>query len=463
MNKEDLNMDKLFREKLDGFSQQPPSHVWDNIHGRLQEQKRKRRIVLFSRIAAAAVVILAFLAGWYFNEKTGSVVPKTVKSETVNQNSFTKDQKNSNLVSKENNSEKEAINSIQINHTTENQYSEKTGEPNKKKPEQPVIPAEQNSFERIRLAFLDRKTMKMEIGHNIELSVAEISADEFTPGDRVLIAENLKVMEAKNKEENKWKMGLYVSPGYSSQTVDYSESYASNMIYSENNGNSNVSSGFSVQYKTGKKWSVETGVYYEKNGKSSVNLGSLFSKKYDYDNAPMFDTDELYISAAVNSVNGNMMMNSVAGVIEFSETPAGTELMANLDGSSYSTSNVLLADGEYSQVFEFVEIPLYVRYSVLETKFGVEIMGGLNTGIITGNNVYLDNGGSSQNVGKTKDISKINLAGTVGVGFNYALGKHVSLAVEPRFNYYLNSINKNSNVNFKPYRIGIYTGLNYEF
>jgi opacity protein-like surface antigen len=156
-------------------------------------------------------------------------------------------------------------------------------------------------------------------------------------------------------------------------------------------------------------------------------------------------------------------MNSQAGVIEFSGLPAGSEIVANFDGTTYSGSNILLADGEYTQVFEFVEFPLYLRYSVLDSKFGLEIMGGVNTAIVADNNVYFERSGTARNIGKTKDISRVNFSGTVGLGVNYALGKNFSLSVEPRFNYYLNSINQNPDVNFRPYRIGVYTGLYYEF
>jgi opacity protein-like surface antigen len=89
----------------------------------------------------------------------------------------------------------------------------------------------------------------------------------------------------------------------------------------------------------------------------------------------------------------------------------------------------------------------------------LEVLGGLNAGIVVGNKVYLED----ENVGKTKDISTLNISGAIGVGLSYNLNKHISLAVEPRFNYYLNSINQNPDISFRPYRIGIYTGLYYEF
>jgi len=35
--------------------------------------------------------------------------------------------------------------------------------------------------------------------------------------------------------------------------------------------------------------------------------------------------------------------------------------------------------------------------------------------------------------------------------------------VEPRVKYFLNSLNSNSSVRYKPYIFGIYTGVSYEF
>jgi len=161
--------------------------------------------------------------------------------------------------------------------------------------------------------------------------------------------------------------------------------------------------------------------------------------------------------------NNNMAMNSTAGVIQFSETPKGAELSGDFEASKTGITNLMVPNGEFSQVFEFMEIPLYVRYRLVDSKFGIELLTGLNAGIVVGNNAYIENQYGLQNIGETMDISTFNISGTVGMGVNYTLGKHFSVAVEPRFNYYLNSINNNESVEFRPYRIGFYTGVTYEF
>jgi hypothetical protein len=462
MNMENKNMDKVFREKLDGFSQQPPSHVWENIREQLGAQKRKKRIVLYRRIAAAAVVVLAFLAGWYFNSQTKNVVPQTVKVEKsgteINIHSPANIAETDETVTNN-----ESASSLPLQIAVVSPSEKQEAEAVIKSDEPQYFEEKLKPMERIILTLLESRKAKIGVQNEINISMNEITVDEITHADRVLIAENLEAMKTSATEYSKWKMGVHISPGYSSQSVNYSETYANNMAYSANEGNTNITGGFSVQYKSGKKLSVETGIYYDQNGRSSVTPGSIFSKRFEYADNPHYDASGYYLNYAVNSANGALEMNSQAGVIEFSGLPAGSEIVANFDGTTNSGSNILLADGEYTQVFEFVEFPLYLRYSVLDSKFGFEIMGGVNTVIVADNNVYFERSGTARNIGKTKDISRVNFSGTVGLGVNYALGKNFSLSVEPRFNYYLNSINQNPDVNFRPYRIGVYTGLYYEF
>src|SRR5690606_31736184 len=130
---------------------------------------------------------------------------------------------------------------------------------------------------------------------------------------------------------------------------------------SDSEGNSNVSSGVSVQYKASKRWIVESGVYYAQNGQESENSIHLFANNNDNMYA-MELSDKSYFSNAVRVENNNLAMNSTAGVIAFSGTPKGAELSADFEASKPDVSNLMVPNGQFSQVFQFMEIPLYVRY-----------------------------------------------------------------------------------------------------
>lgn len=298
------------------------------------------------------------------------------------------------------------------------------------------------------------------------LQLAEKKDDTRTSGpDRVQKREMVAVndipvyKELKSKKE--WKMGIEVSPGYSSYSSNHDPLYASNMTYPSSRGNGNVCGGVSVQYKTGRKWSVESGVYYARNVQKSESTPQLFASNYG-DEIPALSTEKLYFNPEVDIHGNRIAMQGIAGIIEFEKMPEGAEIAGTFERAG-SNPNALLTRGEFFQAFDFIEIPLYLRYLIINSKVDIELVGGVSAGMIVGNDVFLNNEHGKQKIGKTRDISPLNVSGTLGVGLDYPLTQHVSLALEPRVNYYLNSINNNPDVEFRPYRIGVYTGVYYEF
>lgn len=464
--KNEKNIDNSIREKLENIHVPPPPHIWDNVQGRLAATRRRSRLVYMGWISAAAVIVLAFLAGWYFNdniktEKNISVTNEIIQPEKDNKESMVQ---STEIASFDGEIEK---NSETRNNTeTAKLYGISADASNEVSTV--LIDSKQiiNSREIINLTRLKtadaRVVPKQQPKTELAQSFNPISVKMLSEQEQLLIAENIKSIKVEAKPETNWKMGMFVAPGYSSYTASHTESYSQDMTYSSNNGNANVSGGFSVQYKTKKRWIFESGVYYAQSGQESDNSVNLLAanREADYLFAP---SDMPYFNNNVRIENNNLAMNSTAGIIEFKATPRGAELSGEFDTSKSMEANIMVPDGQFSQVFEFMEIPLYVRYRVVDSKVGIEILTGLNAGIVVGNNAYINNQYGLQNIGETKDISTVNLSGTLGLGVNYALGKHFSIALEPRYSYYLNSINTNSSVDFRPYRIGFYTGVSYEF
>ncbi len=462
--KEEKNTDHIFREKLEGFSAPPPPHIWDNVQSQLAARKRNNKMVVIGWISAAAIVVLAFLAGWYFNGNLKNEEISSVSTEIIQPE---KGNSEKSVISTEKKDEHQpAIETEYVLHEAAKTNRDSQNRSLQvatftKSSENNTVTRENFRFvklESVDAQVISEKRPKYELAQNSKtFPESYLSEDE-----QILIAQNIENLHETKRPNNNWKMGMYVAPGYSSHVAVHSESYSKNMTYSGSDGNTNVSGGFSVQYKTSKRWIVESGVYYAQNGQQSNNSVNLFSKNLDAD-ASFAPDDISYFSNAVKVENNNIAMNSTAGVIEFSETPKGAELSGDFEASKASTVNLLVPNGEFSQVFEFMEIPLFVRYRVIDSKIGVELITGLNAGIVVGNNAYIENQYGLQNIGETQDISTVNLSGTVGLGVNYALGKHFAVALEPRFNYYLNSINTNPSVEFRPYRIGFYTGVSYAF
>jgi hypothetical protein len=124
--KDERNTDDIIREKLENFQATPPPHIWNNVQLQLAAGRRRNRMVYMSWISAAAIVVLAFLAGWYFNENLKDDKSKIVNSEIIhtekNENE-TAIQSEETKVENQLSAELNAENSNQINYTETNQLA----------------------------------------------------------------------------------------------------------------------------------------------------------------------------------------------------------------------------------------------------------------------------------------------------------------------------------------------------
>jgi hypothetical protein len=468
MKNEEINMDKIFREKLEGLQVDPPPGIWDGIQQQLLRQRMNRRLVFYKWAAVAAMVAVAFFGGWYFIGNNDKKVPVIAEKEAViNQEeiNIAGDDDRRGIVDKDLlvNNETESVQDVIpvtpviLAGLTED--SELTGTVEE------VIESELVSSPEIKSPSLIRSLKAVSVLSGEEEVLAgnmKSTNTGFSETEKRLIAENIMHSRDHVRKEGTWKMGMNVSPGYSSYSASHERDYANNMTYSATDGNGNISTGISVRYKTQGKWSVESGVYYVQNGQKSESMPQFFASSALTDSNTPPVKEGLYFNTDINLEENSMVMNSVAGIVEFENFPQGAEIEASMERTG-SYSNAVITSGEFSQVFDFIEIPLFLRYLLVDSRVDLEVAGGLNAGLVVGNKAFINNDYGLQKIGKTRDISTVNLSASIGLGVTYSLNKHISLAIEPRMNYYMNSINKNPDVNFRPYRIGLYSGLYYEF
>ncbi len=406
--KDKNNIDSAIREKLEDFSTSPPPHIWENVQGQLAAQLRKSRRIYIGWISAAAAVLLAFLAGWYFNENSALQENMKATNEILqtDKNTTHTDVQTSEIASQSN--IENSIDKTNETISTESARVIASLPVSSKSSKNDKINSNYFSHEPILISRLESVEARVSANHvsNEKLfkKTEILPANYLSENEKLLIAENLKMIKSSSKPDNNWKMGMYVSPGYSSYNANHSESYSKNMTYSGSTGNSNVSGGLSVQYKTNKRWIVESGLYYAKNGQESENPTRLFAKNMDALNGPAL-SETSYFSNSVRVENNTLAMNSTAGIIQFSDTPDGAEISSDFEALKSDVGDLLVPNGSFSQVFQFMEIPLFVRYRIVDSKFGVELITGLNAGIVVGNDAYIDNEYGLQNIGETRDIS----------------------------------------------------------
>ncbi len=461
--KKEKNLDDLFREKLLNYEQEPPAYLLENIFDGVAQNRRKKRLIWWRVAGIAAALLLAFVTGWQLNNSrspktavtasvTQSVGGKHIASESKNTENKTSNQSEKSLLSfaydVQTSGDKSVVKKHQTYETVE------TINENSK------VERADNNFSILKpiKGLLLKSEKSVVLQQKKRLAQAEQSTEKSI--DQQIMEMNSRILMAENSKDKKasWLVGAQVSPEYNGSQSSHTRAYANNMLKTKATA-IDLSGGVSVEYKKGKRWSLQSGIYYSGIGQTSGNSSQAYNNVVANDGASYLNNATVNVDAGANRYS----LNSNAGVVELTRIPAGMVLGTSLDDKSYLSNTVVVSQSTFVQDFDYLEIPLYLRYNLVDSKVGIAMVGGLSSNILVGNRLYVDGTSGRSLVGRTKDLETFNYSGTLGLGFRYGLTNRLSLNVEPRFKYFLNSLSNNSSVSYKPYTFGVYTGLSYEF
>jgi len=496
MIKDNKQLDDLFRSKLNDFEQEPPAYVWS----RIQEQQagKKRRMVYFYLKGAgvAAALLLAFLLGWQWQQPSGEMtpalterqVPSTEQMSRAESAGFQADaneqadavtelreaQSQNQLVLSENSNKKTSESQLPISHNKghtddfqltanadasshERQLEAGSSENRKQETQQ---------FQLLRLLHLELDDSFKEQTQLVDLRRKQHeNNNELNVLEQKQIEENARLLAANRMDEQSagWQLGAMLTPGVSVSQSSQSQAYSSSMAIPESKDKLQMGGGISVEYKTQKRWSIQSGVYYSKLEQTSSNQSFLSGHaNADFIGGEAIRGEVAYFNTAVAVKSGEMLMNTAAGVVAIDRLPTNAVLSSGFE-SLAADDGILLTQTEFEQNFEYIEIPLILRYQLIDATFDLQLLGGFNTSVLVGNNAYANSQYGNERIGETRDMNAVNYSTSFGVGLGYGISDRISLRVEPQLKYFLGSLNSNANVNFKPYTIGIYTGLSYQF
>ncbi len=465
--KKEKELDDLFRDKLRNFEQAPPAYILDNVLAGVASAKRKRKLYYWRIASVAAALLLAFVAGWQFNANNGDQLQQIVVAQNnAAENTIEKQVQNASdviqaasasVVSPGASLQAETIQNVLVGRTSKS--VKPLASSDNRRVESPEHEALLKPLKTLySLIEQDLAYTKQLQERKSGVSTAELAEKTI---DQQIMEQNSHALLALNEtpKKSKWMVGAHVSPGYSVNKSSHSRLYANNMLNSSTNSPAELGGGVSVEYKRGKRWSIQSGVYYSGLGQSSGNKSNVGNQDVLYNTAASG-----YFNTPVNidTKSSRMSVNSSAGVIELSNIPTGIVVGSNFEEKTLNSA-VVVSNAEFIQNFEYLEIPLYLRYTLIDARFDVIMLGGFSSNVLVGNQIFVDAGSGRSLVGKTKDMEALNYSGTLGFGLKYDLSKRISLNVEPRVKYFLNSLNSNSSVSYKPYTVGIFTGLSYEF
>ena len=551
--KDNKNIERLFQEKFKDFEALPPQDSWDIIASRLNEKKKKKRILpiwfQFSGIAASLFIIGSLI--WNFSGESNTTEVPNSNNTIVNTEDSKGNSNNSNITSPNNeaivydsqsneeNLDKKSNNSInQYNEksideklvksklknnssrrnglvsngklqndidASSNQKGFKKGKNNFKKQSSSVTNSEkalvanteknkakrksksksnknnsdfENLFDDNNVvdnnredknainketidAFFENKTSNTTTITNNDSNIKQtnnsdvVVSNEIITQDSTLVAEVsketnlleelLKEKEAgKNEDEkeekrSKWAISTNASPVYFNSLAQGS-SIDQQFDSNSKNYATTLSLGIAGSYAINNKLSLKTGV-------NNINIS--------------YNTNDVLFDARMNNVENNIptiSRNPEASNMVFSSK------VGNVETLSGDVENVIIENnvGALQQNISYIEVPLELSYKLLDKKFGIEVIGGMSTLFLNQNNISLVANGIEMEVGRANNLNNIHFSSNVGLGFKYNFWKSFNANFQPMFKYQINTFSENSG-NFKPYFIGLYTGVSFSF
>ncbi|WP_203294963.1 anti-sigma factor [Luteirhabdus pelagi] len=501
--KDNRNIDEVFKQGFEGHAPEPSPEVWNNIQQQLDAERKDRKVIplWWKAAGVAALIALIFLIGdklvW---DDTSSPLSDTDSVEEVQQDAV--EQKQDNVTepasSKKDSSEGVASEEKDAENTTENESSinneavaSETTRPVSTSTERKKA---QNASQNTSVAQTDNRTVQKgekdkTFGMNqienaketiaatdtkttntkdnnpnsqlpkekaansenteVETAVAETETDAKKESEKQSIfdaieeSKNTEDAVAKSNKPNKrWEVAPNVAPVYYSS---FGEGSSIDPMFADNSktGEVNISYGVQVAYNISDRLSVRTGI-------NNVELG-YSTGEIDLGTGPV-----AFSSTTIDY--GSRQTGDVIIPVD-----KGALSMANQSGDFANvTPKSTGGNAELFQNIRYYEVPLELKYAVVNKHFGVHLIGGMSTLFLGDNEISVEDGGFSSVLGEANNLNSVSFATNAGVGLSYRFSNTFKFNIEPMFKYQLNPYTDNS-VRHRPYYLGVYSGFSLSF
>lgn len=188
--------------------------------------------------------------------------------------------------------------------------------------------------------------------------------------------------------------------------------------------------GVKISYKLSKRISLQSGV-------NIMNIG--------------YTAKNIYVAPGVATVNFSDLSSSPINRVGVT---ASTKAVA--------ASSQFNEKGVVNHVFGYVEIPLELKYRIVNGKLGMNLVGGFSTFLLNKNESFVRTNSLYQSLGEMENIRSVNFSGNIGVDIDYLINDNLYINLAPMFKVQTGTFVKNTQ-GFYPYYLGIYTGINYKF
>jgi hypothetical protein len=462
--KQKKNIDQLFNERFANHQADPPSHVWDKVQARLEKDKKDRVIAIWWRTAgvAASLALIISLAG-LLDATQSNVVVEQQQNIEQSPAANPKIDKALEINLRQDKPRVATSNNAAQNNAIKPQVKSSDNTVSKNKPN--VLKTPENAVVKL-VAKKDAGVLSKNfpvISENKEIintetvvptgsSTVIASKEKISPEgaekqsifDAIKEQEQLESKEAvannTTPQENLWEIAPNIAPVYYN-TLSQGSSIDASFADNSQSGDVNISYGIGVRYALSDRLKIRSGI-------SNVAL-SYSTAGIELGDGP--------VSLALKNID-----YASEGVVVIAQD-LGTFSSQNQDGT-FGDITPKSTNGEafINQNISYYEVPLELSYTLFDSAFGLDVIGGVSTLLLGNNEVSVTAGSFNEVLGSANNLSSLSFATNIGLGLHYKMSSKFRLNVEPMFKYQLNPYT-DSSVSFKPYYLGVYTGLSFKF
>ncbi|AUC16664.1 hypothetical protein BTO06_16590 [Tenacibaculum sp. SZ-18] len=431
---EDKKIERLFQEKLKDFEVQPSPLVWDNIESNLTKKKKRRIFPIwwFSSGVASLLIIGLFLYP-YINdfEKNIPIEEKILneKEVKIEETNNTNKENVSTPIFQEGKIKKEPL-KFDSGKSVTSAYEKRMISRKIKKEKKPSI----SSVSLKGLQANSKIAMK-----SIFVEPLIFEKDEKVEEKMDFIAEiNKKKNNKKEKiEDSKWSISPVIGI-LSSQSLSQSSSIDASLNENEISNPGTFSYGVSFTFDINEKLSIKSGVQFQNMSYHTENIGIVSNTTI---------TNNLENISFNGSDNFLYVSNSEQSFLE------------DIGITSFGT----ISEGTIEQDINYMEFPVELKYRLFMLgKFQTSLVSGFSTLFLTDNLITTRTANFSREIGKANNLNKFNFSANLGLDVEFNINKKARFNINPMFKSQLNTFSDNP-TNFRPFIIGVYSGLRYSF
>lgn len=439
MDERGANIDLLFRNGLKDYEVLPPPEVWDNIHPAIKVLPKSFRL---QKIAATAAILVSLSFTAYLLtrdiqpqlefpvltlnvesttpifaaaiETPARIVPAAAIAEVVIPDTYTAD----------------------IPVTEVLFEREVTASP------------EPSNFSEMQMA-----SIKYSLQHGpVNSSVASVTKKTF---EVVISDPEFNPEPGTYTNSKRWSVGAIAAPTYYS-TFNSEKTDISKQLSSSEQALLSYTGGVALAYKIHKRFSIQSGLYYSSLGQEINGISSYGGFQRHVYSKGDHNFEVATSSGPIYTSNPDVFLKSAG---------AGERIITAYNNNVFDPEKAQLEyiNSSIIQNFSYLELPIVLRYKVLDKALDFNLIGGVSYNMLVKNSVYTTDGNERYEIGETRGLNTLTLSSSIGMGLEYSFSRNLSLNLEPTFRYYLNPFDPSALSDNHPYTFGIFTGISYRF